>query len=147
MLSLCVGVSLGIFMTVVGAKTEELKKTLTPAEIVATYKSGRPTNAVVVRFRVRDVAESNRDWTFLYADELSDRTNFAVELSREARAALKRRGVSDVAKHFTGKEVEFEGRVKVVRLWCFPVCDLYTLRVESLEQLLAIRESDRPGED
>jgi hypothetical protein len=119
---------------------EQSQGALTPADVVAKFRSAPLKDVVVVKYQVRDVAESNPDWTYLYADELPNRNLFAVELSRETRAALKQRGVSDLAKHFTGKEVEFEGRIKVTLLWCFPARDLYTMRVESLEQLRAIRE-------
>jgi hypothetical protein len=144
MLSSFVGTSLAILIAVVGQSAEKSEGPLTPAEIVAKCNRAPLTNVVVVKYRVRDVAESNSDWTYLYADELSDRTHFAVELSRAARAALKERGVSDLAKYFTGQEVEFAGRIKVTLLWCFPACDLYTLRVDSLEQIREPRATDRP---
>jgi hypothetical protein len=140
MFSTFVAASLGILVTVMERPAEQSQGALTPADVVAKFRSAPLKDVVVVKYRVRDVAESNPDWTYLNADELPNRTLFAVELSREARAALKQRGVPDLAKHITGKEVEFEGRIKVTLLWCFPACDLYSMRVESLEQLRAIRE-------
>ena len=146
MLSSFVAMSLVILVAVVGQSHEKPGDPLTPAEVVAKCNRAPLTSVVVVKYRVRDVAESNPDWTYLYADELPYRTHFAVELSRAARAALNERGVSDLAKYFTGKEVEFAGRIKVTMLWCFSACDLYTLRVENLEQFRAIRKTDRTGE-
>jgi hypothetical protein len=138
-------VALGIIVSAVEGSAVEPRSPLTPAEVVAKFHSAPLKDVVLVRFRVRDVAESNPEWTFLYADELPNRNLLAVKLSRAARAALKQRGVPDLAKHFTGKEVEIAGRIEVTMVWCFPACELYTLRVESLEQFRAIREIDRAG--
>jgi hypothetical protein len=144
MLSSFVGTSLAILIAVVGQSAERPEDPVTPADVVAKCNRAPLTSVVVVKYRVRDVAESNPDWTYLYADELPNRNHFAVELSRAARAALKERAVSDFAKYFTGKEVEFAGRIKVTLLWCFPTCELYTLRVDSLEQIREPRATDRP---
>jgi hypothetical protein len=139
-----VAASVGIFVTVIERPAEQLQGALTSADVVAKFRSAPLKGVVVVKYRVRDVAESNPDRTYLYAEELPNRNLFAVELSREARAALKKRGVPDLVKHFTGKEVEFEGRIKLTLVWCFPACDLYTMRVDSLEQLRVIRENVAP---
>jgi hypothetical protein len=146
MLSTLVAASLGILVAAVERPAEESNRSLTPADVVAKFHSVPLKDVVVVKYRVRDVAESNPDWTFLYADKLPNRNLFAVKLSREARDAFKKRGVSNIGTHFAGKDVEFAGHVEVVTLWCFPACDLYTLRVDSLEQLLAIREINREDE-
>jgi hypothetical protein len=140
-------VALGTIVSAVERSAGESRVPLSPAEVVAKFHSAPLKDVVLVRFRVRDVADGNPDWTYLYADELPGRNLFAVEFSRAAKAALRQRGVSDLAKHFRGKEVEFAGPIKVTMLWCFPACELYTLRVENLEQFSAIREIDRAGGD
>jgi hypothetical protein len=133
-----------VLVMAVGAWVEESKTALTPAE--AIRKCGREPSkgALAVKYRVKDVAESNPEWTYLYADEMIDGNLFAVQLSRAAKTALKRRGISDLTKRFVGQEITAQGRIEVVTLWCFPVRDLYTMRVDSLEQLLESQEADTP---
>jgi hypothetical protein len=147
MLSTCTVVLLGILLNTIERPAEESNGPLAPADVVAKFRSAPLKDVVVVKYRVRDVAQSNPDWMFLYADELPNRNLFAVKLSREARDAFKKRGVPDLDKHFAGKEVEFNGHIEVVTLWCFPACDLYTLRVDSPEQLQAVREFNQADGD
>ena len=136
------GVMLVTLVSVIGQRTDAPEGPLTPAGIVEASKHS-PLADVAVKFRVCSIGESNPDWTYLYADELPNRTLFAVKLSRETREALKQRGVPDVAKFFAGKEVEFAGRVERATLWCFPACDLNSMRVENLNQFRVIQPLDR----
>jgi hypothetical protein len=121
---------------------------LTPGEVVANRQSWHPrplSGEVVVKFRVRVVAESNPESAFLYADaDLPDRVDFAVELSRAARAGFERVGVADLSEHFTGTEVEVRGHVEMTTIWCFPSRYLYSVRVESPDQLRVARAVDAP---
>jgi hypothetical protein len=136
------GVMLVTLVSVIGQRTDAPNEPLTPAGIVEASKHS-PLADVAVRFRVCHIGESNPDWTYLYADELPNRTLFAVKLSRETREALKHRGVSDIAKFFAGKEVEFAGRVERATLWCFAACDLYSMPIENLEQFRETQPLDR----
>jgi hypothetical protein len=126
-------------MISMSGQPEDAQGPLTPGEVVANRHLWRPrpfSSEVVVKLRVRVVAKSNPESAFLYADaELPERVDFAVELSRAARATFERVGGTDLSEHFTGKEVEVRGRVKMTTIWCFPSRDLYSVRVESPDQL------------
>jgi hypothetical protein len=131
-----------IAMIALSGRPEGAQEPLTPGEVVAVRhaRGPRPSSGeVVVKLRVRVVAASNPESAFLYADaELPERVDFAVELSRAARAAFERVGGADLSEHFAGKEVEVRGRVKVTTIWCFPCRDLYSVRVGSPDQLRVV---------
>jgi hypothetical protein len=131
-----------IAMISMPSRPEDAQRPLTPGEVVASRHTWRPqpfSGEVVVKLRVRVVAASNPESAFLYADaELPERVDFAVELSRAARAVFERAGGADLSEHFTGQEVEVRGRVKVTTIWCFPSRDLYSVRVESPDQLRVV---------
>lgn len=143
------GVWVMMIFSVTATQPGAAPRPLTPAAAVANWHARHPgpitTEEVVVELRVRVVAEGNPGKSFLYADaQLPERVDFAVELSRGARAAFERIGVVDLAEHFAGKELEVRGRVAMTTVWCFPSRDLYTVRVESLDQFRAIRAVDAP---
>jgi hypothetical protein len=134
-------------MTVVAVSAiqiQDAKNPLTPAEVVANWRHdhlGPSATDVVVKLRVKVVAQSNPQKAFLYADaDLPERVDFAVEVSDDAKTALERIGVVDLAEHFTGKEVVVGGRITMTTIWCFPSRDLYSIRVESLDQFVAVRD-------
>jgi hypothetical protein len=120
-------------------RPEDTQAPLTPGEVVAARPTWCPrplSGEVVVKLRVRVVAASNPGSAFLYADaKLPERVDFAVELSREARAAFEGAGGTGLSEQFVGKDVKVRGRVKVTTIWCFPSRDLYSVHVESRDQL------------
>jgi hypothetical protein len=137
-----------IAMVSMSGRPEDVQGPLTPEEVVASRHTWRPqpfSGEVVVKLRVRVVAASGPGSAFLYADaELPERVDFAVELSRAARAAFERVGGADLSEHFAGKEVEVRGRVKVTTIWCFPCRDLYSVRVEGPDQLRVAEAVEAP---
>jgi hypothetical protein len=128
-----------IAMVSMSGRPEDAQGPLTPGEVVAGRHTWSPrpfSGEVVVKLRVRVVTATNPGSAFLYADaELPERVDFAVELSRAARTAFEGVGGTDLFEHFAGKEVEVRGRVKVTTIWCFPARDLYSVHVESPDQL------------
>src|SRR5215469_12356519 len=122
---MCSTFSAAWFMTVAAVAATQIqaaKNPLMPAEVVANWKHDRlgpSATEVVVKLRVKVVAESNPQQSFLYADaDLPERVDFAVEVSDDAKTALERVGVVDLAEHFTGKEVVVGGRIAMTTIWC-----------------------------
>ncbi len=104
----------------------ERPETLTADQVVAKGQAlSASSKSVTVRFHVAgvnvvnvsDPNDASQRWE-LTAESNSNRlfSNFSVVLTPEALAALKRLGVVDVAKHFTGKLIEVTGRVHATSL-------------------------------
>ena len=94
---------------------------------------------VTVRLRVEAVNERAGTRVLVADARPGGRDRFEVELSPAAVAALARIGVSDLARHFTGREVEVRGRVERTSVWIEPVYVVSAIGVESLDQILAVR--------
>jgi hypothetical protein len=103
------------------------ERALSPSELVRT--GGKALWDNTTRFRVRFEVQSVRSVPTIFpdgerhtilhlvpSDSFSSRDDFTVPISREVEATLHRIGVTDIAKHFTGKVIEVEGVVSATGL-------------------------------
>lgn len=94
---------------------------------------------VTVRLRIGSVEKRTGGWVLVAGDKLEYGARFEVRLSPAAAADFARLGVSDLAGHFAGREVEVRGRVGWTVVWIHPAYDLYIVDIESLDQFRAVR--------
>jgi hypothetical protein len=131
-----------VLVFAMSARANESPPALTPDEAVQHDRRKPSDGVLTIKFRVRDVAESNPEWTYLYADQLANGEVFAVKLSQAAKRALNEAGKSNLATCFSGQEITVQGHLEMVTVWCFPARELYSIRVDSLEQLLERQPMD-----
>src|SRR5687768_5061646 len=118
-------VTLLIFCGVYTVQAAE--RVLTPSELVRT--GGKALWDNTTKFRVRFQVQSVRSAPTIFpdgerhtilhlvpTDSFSSRDDFTVPISREVEATLDRIGVTDIAKHFTGRVFEVEGVVSATGL-------------------------------
>jgi hypothetical protein len=121
-----------------------------PSEFVANvqkYFAGQ--GLVTVRFRVGAVGSetvgdaatgTESQWIILFGAG-DKHKSFDVAILPEAQAALKRLGITDFAKHFSGKVIEVRGTVSAVPTILYePEFEFtsYYLNVRRLEQFRAV---------
>jgi hypothetical protein len=129
------------------------ERVLSPSELVKT--GGKALWDNTTKFRVRFEVQSVRSVPTLFpdgqrhtilhlvpSDSFSSRDDFTVPIWREVQAALHRIGVTDIAKHFTGKVIEVEGVVSATGLELIGSETRWTyhVTVRSLDQIRFVRD-------
>ena len=110
---------------------------LSPAE--AAYSLEGMLNPVTVKLKIGTVEKRVGGWVLVADANLEGRDRFEVELSPAVVADFARVGVSDVASHFEGREIEVRGRIGGTSVWSEPMYFIKVIRVESLDQFRAVR--------
>jgi hypothetical protein len=109
--------------------------------------------SVLVRFRVGsvgtepmlDVASATTSQRIILRTgtyNAGKHASFDVAILPEAQAALRRLGITDFARHFTGKEVEIRGPLTSIGTFLYgsPAEWAYYVNVKSLEQFRSVKQ-------
>jgi hypothetical protein len=110
---------------------------LSPAKAIGSLEAW--LHPSTIKLRVGDVTRRGDNWVLVADAELEGRDRFEVELSSAVIAEFARIGVADPAAHFVGREVEVRGQVSRSAVWIEPVYFIGALRVDSLDQIRAVR--------